>query len=326
MISMQTVRVAGRKYSDPDVISLVRATGSLIDPRSAVISQARRLTAKLKVFDSVPTDPIARMVVLASLTGIRVEQMDVSRQQSENRDAILLSATSGMIILYNPMRPIGRVAFSIGHEISHSFFPNSVAGSRFRNICDSGSKEANELERLCDLGASELLMPLDDFRMAVANNYTLVRLKGLAAHFGSSLEATAFRLATAHPGLAVAGLLRYRRRVGEERAARHHSQQRVLFNAEVSDPGTASPKYRRQSCYLSEACGDDLTIRWNKSFAPDSVVYKAASDRNAVHSSAEVLPNDSDIVGTLEAMCDPYQREDAHPEFPDVLFLWVACQ
>ena len=96
--------------------------------------------------------------------------------------------------------------FSIG-QITHTFFPNSVTGARFRNICESSSKEANELERLCDLGASELLMPFDQFRAAATGNYSLSNAESLAARFGSSFEATVYRLATAHPALAVAGLL-----------------------------------------------------------------------------------------------------------------------
>ncbi|MGC2332908.1 MAG: ImmA/IrrE family metallo-endopeptidase, partial [Candidatus Acidiferrales bacterium] len=75
-----------------------------------------------------------------------------------------MSKTSSGLSSRTASRPASRVAFSIAHEISHAFFPNSVTGARFRSICQSNSKKANELERLCDLGASELLMPLDEFQ------------------------------------------------------------------------------------------------------------------------------------------------------------------
>ena len=116
-------------------------------------------------------------------------------------------------------RPAARVAFSIGHEITHTFFPNSVTGARFENICESFSKEANELERLCDLQASELLMPIDEFQTAAASDYRLSNVEYLAGLLGSSLEATAYRLATAHPGFAVSGLLQYLQRKEEQRRA-----------------------------------------------------------------------------------------------------------
>jgi hypothetical protein len=108
------------------------------------------------------------------------------------------------------------VAFSIAHEISHTFFPNSITGARFRNICANESKEANELERLCDLGASELLMPTSAFQAAAGSvGFSLSNVPTLMQFFGSSFEATAFRLASAHPGIAIAGLLRYRLRIGD---------------------------------------------------------------------------------------------------------------
>lgn len=320
---METVRVAGRRYSDPDVISLIRATGGLVDPRSSVLHQARTLSAKLKRFDAVPTNAIERMKILASMKGITVEAMTVERQRSEKRDAILVNTNSGKQILYNPKRPAGRVAFSIAHEISHTFFPNSITGSRFRNICESTSREANELERLCDLGASELLMPIDDFQAEVNGDYKLASVESFAATFGSSFEATVYRLATAHPGFAVAGLLRYRYSKDEKRNIDRLAGQSSLFSGGSDEAIAATPKYRRQSCYLSEACDDDFMIRWNKSFDSSSVVYAAARDE-FIHAAIEVLPNKIGLSGRLEVKRAPYQREEAHPVFRDILFLWIS--
>jgi Zn-dependent peptidase ImmA (M78 family) len=294
-----------------------------VDPRWSVIHQAQKLTANLKRFDGVPSTAIERMTILASMRGISIEAMDVERQRGEKRDAILVNTLAGKVILYNPKRPLGRVAFSIGHEITHTFFPNSVKGSRFRNICDSSSKEANELERLCDLGASELLMPLDDFRAAAGGNYSLTNAEKLATLFGSSFEATVYRLATAHPHFAVSGLLRFRQRKDEERKAQKLQRQSLLFEG-IGKVGVSSPpKYRRQSCYLSEQCSDDFNVRWNKSFDLSSVVYAAATD-NTIQADIELLPNDSGLSGRIEAVRAPYQRDDAHPEFPDILFFWSA--
>jgi hypothetical protein len=183
------------------------------------------------------------------------------------------------------------------------------------------SREANELERLCDLGASELLMPIDEFQSATQGTYSLLRVEELSMRFGTSYEATTFRLASAHPGRAVAGLLRYRLRVGEQRQIQS-SHQASLFNLPtISKSSDAQPKYRRQSLHISEACGDEYVIRWNKSFAPQSIVYKAAA-AITIQVGYEALPNQVDAEGKLEAIKAPYQREDAHPEFGDVLFFW----
>jgi hypothetical protein len=215
------------------------------------------------------------------------------------------------------------VAFSIAHEITHTFFPNSIHGARFRNICATESKEANELERLCDLGASELLMPLDEFQNAAAGaGYSLSSVPELMETFGSSFEATAFRLASAHPDIAIAGLLRYRLRVGEERQKRAVSQPHLFLAAEDVACEELQPKYRRQSLHMSEGCADNYTVRWNKSFPVESVVYSAAMN-GEVQVGEEPLPNKVMTAGRIEAIRAPYQREDADPVFGDVLFFWT---
>jgi Zn-dependent peptidase ImmA (M78 family) len=319
---METVRVGGRKYADPDVISLIKATGSLVDPRSSVLSQARNLVGRLSWFEEVPTDPIPRLAILASMMGIAIEPMDIDRQRKEKRDAILVTTPSKRIIMYNPNRPASRVAFSIAHEISHAFFPNSVKGARFRTICESSSREANELERLCDLGASELLMPIGGFQRAAAGDYSLSNVHNLSEIFGSSFEATVFRLATAHPGIAIAGLLRYRLRLDEQRRMVKANQPFLFARDAAEIDQKPQPKYRRQSIHLSEDCDEDLRIHWNKSFDQSSCVYRAGMN-SGIYYGTECLPNDSGIRGRLQAVRAPYQREEADREYGDVLFFWT---
>jgi Zn-dependent peptidase ImmA (M78 family) len=321
---MEIVRVGGRRYSDPDVISLIKATGSLVDPRSSVLTQARKKLQTLNKFHAIPKDPIERMTVLASICGIgEVVPMDIEQRRGEKRDAVLVpNMAGGRSIIYNPTAPRSRVAFSIGHEITHTFFPNSITGARFRNICATESKEANELERLCDLGASELLMPLGEFQSTAAvTGYSLSAVPSLMERFGSSFEATVFRLASAHPGIAVAGSLRYRLRVGEERQRKAATQTQLFFSRVIDKGEELQPKYRRQSLHISEACNDDYTIRWNKSFPMESVVYSTAIS-GAVQVGRESLPSNITKRGHLEATRAPYQRDDADPMFGDVLFFW----
>ena len=67
---METIRVGGRRYSDPDVLSLIKATGSLADPRSSVLTQARKRLQTLKKIHDITKDPIERLRMLASICGI----------------------------------------------------------------------------------------------------------------------------------------------------------------------------------------------------------------------------------------------------------------
>jgi hypothetical protein len=271
------------------------------------------------------------LVHIASLVGFEVEPMELSQRRTESRDAVLILRTEGRgktggIILYNPDRPAGRIAFSLGHEIAHTFFPTSSGGARFRGMCSSDSREANELERLCDLGAAELLMPIDEFRESAGRDWSLAQVPRLAQQFGSSFEASAFRLASAHPGVAAAGLLKYRRRKEEQRAAEALQQpqsQAALFRIRARATQPAEPRYRRQSFHTSDLFPGKLVVHWNKSFDVDSIVYRAA-EGNCLLRAEEALPCSDPICGFLEAIPAPYQREDAAMEHPDLIFFWVA--
>lgn len=320
---MRTVSIGGHRYSDPDVLSLIEATGSLVDPRSAVTHQARKLLKLCQQFQGVPKDPIERLKILASLVGIKIEPMNIERQRREKRDALLYNTDSSRVVLYNPRRPRSRVAFSIAHEIAHTFFPNSIKGTRFRSLCDDASREANELERLCDLGAAEMLLPVEEFREAAGKNFGLDIVDRLCNTFGSSYEATVYRLATAHPGTAIAGLLKFRLTVGEERKLGPSDQQALFAEHEIPRLKEPAKKYRRQSLHLSEACTAEHIVRWNKSFDQSSIVY-AAGRNGGMHSSREPLPNLDGTIGVLEAIRAPYQREGADESFADVLFFWQA--
>lgn len=323
---METIRVGGHAYSDPDVISLIRATGSLVDPRSAVTHQARTLNARFRSFDSASTSAFERIKIMASFRGLDVEPMILEKDEKERRDAVLIPSGKARgrkgQIFYNPSRLLGRIVFSIAHEISHTFFPSTTTGARFRNQCGSDSREANELERLCDLAASELVMPLDEFRREVGDTYSLDSLPRLCDRFGSSYEATLFRLASAHPAVAAAGLLRYRRRKSEEQARIARANQLYLGDFREQGDGVPAPKYRLQSFHSSTGCGEKFKVRWNKSFDELSCVYKAGHS-STVCTAVEELPNMSGETGSLEAVRAPFQRNEASPEFPDVLFFWL---
>ena len=320
---METLRIGGRRYSDPDIISLCRQSGELIDPRSTIVNMARALTEKAYGFSGLPSDPLERLKIVASLSRMKILPMDLDQVRSEKRDAALYpTANGGWTVLYNPNRPKSRIIFTIGHEIIHTFFPNSTKGARFRTITNPGSREANELELLCHLGASELVMPLKEFQRQASGRFSLAGVEKLASYFGTSFEATVYRLATAHPGLAVAGMLQYRLTRDDERSLAATTNQTVLFpSLRKLQSQPAERKYRRQSVHLSAGCReDDYTIRFNKSFDPSSVVYQARV--GGIQSGIESLPNLANVSGRIEATLCPYQSDNADADFGDVFFFW----
>jgi hypothetical protein len=253
--------------------------------------------------------------------------MSLDGTHDTRRDAVVLMRDSGVAkggqIFYNPLRSQGRIA----HEIAHSFFPQTSGGARFREMLDESSEETSELESLCHIGAAELLMPEEDFRSSVAGDWSFNRLHSLEREFGASTEATVFRLATANPGQAVAGLARYRHTKADAQRVQKlkTNLQARLFDGNFGDEllSIAPPKYRRQSFHPSLSFPKELFIPWNKSFDESSCVYEAAVGHNA--SGDEPLPSRTHCMGRLEAMRAPYQGPDADVDHPDILFLWKAA-
>lgn len=315
-----TVTVGGHRYSDPDVLSLVHSGHEPLDPRLEVIRKARELNARLRLFGNVE-DPRERLEILASFADIIVSPMINSPSAAQNREALLFRNSSGeRHAYYDPTPSEGRVNFSIAHEIAHTFFRNSVTGARFRNVHVDQSREANELERLCDLGASELLMPSEEFLEEVGDDFGLHTIPRIATRFCSSYEATLFRLAATHPRPSIAGRLVYRYRKSEERRMNAASQL-GLFGEVDSGDKVPEPKYRRQSLHNSSGCGLTHSIPWNKSFDQASCVY-TAKDASEILRATESLPNRSSEAGFIECVRAPYQRQLIDDDFPDVLFLW----
>ena len=313
-----TVSIGGHRYSDPDVLSLIYSGSELIDPRDEVVQRARALNEKLRSFPPV-NNPRERMEILASLAGVKV--LPMSNSPSQNREALLFRSGNGDAnAFFDPTLSEGRANFSIGHEIVHTFFPNSRHGARFRSLHLDESREATELERLCHLGASELLMPEEEFLEERGDEFGLKDVSRLAGRFGSSYEAALYRLATTYPRLAVAGRLEYRLRTSEKRKMQD-PKQNPLFVLRDASADSFQPKYRRQSLHSSLACGVKHLIPWNKSFDETSCVYRAGILSEVVR-GFESLPNRSPEVGVIEAIHAPYQYSHSDSNFPDVLFLW----
>lgn len=316
----KTVTIGGHRYSDPDVLSLIESDGGLLDPRLEVIRRAQSLNQQLRSWDSID-NPRKRIEILASLAGVNVLPMVNSPSTSHGREAFVFPDSGGSHqAFYDPTYSYARVNFTIAHEIVHTFFPKSINGTRFRSIHAEQSREANELEQLCHLGASELLMPQEEFLEEIRSDFGLHLVPNLAARFGSSYEATVFRLATTYNGLAVAGLLQYRYRKAEERRLSAPPQM-SLFPNEGPITKQPEPKYRRQSLHTSSLCTEDHLIPWNKSFDETSCVYLAQEPED-IQIGYESLPNRFGESGNIEAVQAPYQRTLDIARLPDVLFLW----
>jgi Zn-dependent peptidase ImmA (M78 family) len=317
---MERFRIGGRVYTDPDVLSLIRTSVQPIDPQREVVRRARALNQKLRNWGDEIANPRERLEVLASLAGLKVAPMSGSGLGSGAREALVYKDRDGSRrIYYDPTLPEGRANFSIAHEIVHTFFPPSGSGARFRSLCADDSREANELVLLCHRGAAELLMPVEEFAAEIGDEASLSSVPRLCHRFGSSYEATVYRLATAHSGVALAGLLQFRYR--KEELRRIASQHQPFLFVGCDDGAVPKPKLRRQSLHASDQSGSQHIIPWNKSFEEDSCVYRAGAEAG-IQLGVERLPNRCGDFGTIEATKAPFQRAGVDPAMPDVLFFW----
>jgi len=89
-------------------------------------------------------------------------------------------------VVCNVTLPSARSRFTIAHELGH------IIIERSGNDLDQRSKDA---ERLCDLIATELLMPAHVFRRDLPNELSIMAILKLAERYGTSLQSTAYRCA-----------------------------------------------------------------------------------------------------------------------------------
>jgi O-acetyl-ADP-ribose deacetylase (regulator of RNase III) len=133
-----------------------------------------------------PFDPLA----LAEWRGLQLEA------RGDIPDARLMPTAKGDSVLqYNPMRPRGRLRFSIAHEIAHTLFPDHAEQVRNRAVNTfSGRPDNWQLEVLCNIGAAELLMPLGSFSELAGEKVTIQKVMDIRKHFDVSTEACIIRL------------------------------------------------------------------------------------------------------------------------------------
>lgn len=114
-------------------------------------------------------------------------------------DARTRSIRGKFQIEFNPMRPAARMRFSVAHEIAHTLFPDCAYATRNRATHEGMAGDEWQLEMLCNVAASEILMPTgslpnpDDFvptvdsvlgyrkRFQVSSEAVLLRLLRLAS-------------------------------------------------------------------------------------------------------------------------------------------------
>lgn len=175
---------------------LVAATG-VADPVEAVwLRAAQAIESYVSMFgepDEMPLD----LVTLASVLGIK--KSDDAPLYSPDAE-LAPDGAGGVEMRLNPDQPETRQRFSIGHEITHTFFPDhsthvwTRSESRHRDLSDPD----DYLEMLCDVGAAELVFPRRWFVRDARDVDTAAGILSLAGRYKASREATVRRYAELH--------------------------------------------------------------------------------------------------------------------------------
>ena len=184
------VKVGRHVYSHSSVIGLIeRHHGISQDPREIMqhLIHIRIDAARNLGWDGPPYDPR----FLASTMGINSEK---SKQLILSEDAELHPTPDGkLVIRYNPDKPRTRQNFSIAHEICHTFFPEYDHQYHARHKIGEYDSH-NELEFLCDFGASEIILPAPEFDSDVYKwGVSITSLERLSKCYEASMVATAIR-------------------------------------------------------------------------------------------------------------------------------------
>jgi len=117
----------------------------------------------------------------------------VIRPRADIPDARTVPSNGGLSIEFNPLRPRGRVRFSIAHEIAHTLFPDCAESVRDRGRHIDTSSDEWQLEVLCNIGAAELLMPTGSFPELADTEIDINELIKLRRKFDVSTEALLIR-------------------------------------------------------------------------------------------------------------------------------------
>jgi Zn-dependent peptidase ImmA (M78 family) len=137
---------------------------------------ARVVQDLLRECESLPTDLRA---ISAKLNVVQWRRNDTLPLHGR-----LLDEAQGLVVEYSSTQSSDRQRFTIAHELGHAVFART--GPSFPT-------HGAELERICDMIATELLMPRQTFLAKLDHHWNTSTVVALAREFETSLAATALR-------------------------------------------------------------------------------------------------------------------------------------
>ena len=296
------VKVGKRYYSHDSVLRLIERHSEIShDPEKIIrslvqskLAQARQ--SRVYKWCGPPFNP----QTLASIMGIPCEE---SEKLFHSEDAELHPAKDGgLIIRYNPDKPKTRRNFSIAHEIVHAFFPEYQDRYKARHKAGKFDPD-NEVEFLCDLGASEIIMPTPDFDLDVESmGVSLKSLRELSRRYEASLEATAIRMIRTDLYPCTLIVLDYSHKPTEKNEIEKSKYQQNLFDDYPWEP---PPMKLRVQYYV-----------WSKHFSPYILMHKSIDESSPLYqvSVTQEPFQGNTILNFTNPVLDTYVEATALPK------------
>lgn len=225
-------------------------------------------------------------------------------------DALLFDFVGRPVIGVNGrVRSRARVGFSVAHELAHLVFERE-GEYQFRTTRREvyETEEARELERACDRGAAELLMPSADLeKLRERHGFHPEAIFTLADAYRASFEAAALRLLESEDGPAAAGLFDF--------AAR---------------PSDAKDDPRRQVTYrvrrVFQGPGFPYLFPPGKSVPETSAVYRASLVKGEVVAQEEYTLGPRRVILSVTAKALPSDRLQEGPPVVCAVFRTYPTQ
>ena len=175
---------------------------SLEQATTLVIEQAKKLV-DLLINTRGHDNPPFLCEEFARLKGIK----EIVKSDLGELSAVLLGFSDGPLIKINEKHSVVRQNFSCAHELGHLLINELGLESRLENVqfrtFNSHRPKiprANARERLCDIAATELLMPESVFKHYLSEYGTSIHsIEKLAKVFQVSIQTTAIRAAEVSP-------------------------------------------------------------------------------------------------------------------------------
>jgi IrrE N-terminal-like domain len=173
-------------WSHPSVVRLLKENNSN-DPVLTIREKTRDLVSR--AFDAGWSGPPFDPLRLAEMLSLEVLPNDAISEAQ-----LVPVPKREARIEYNPHQKPSRIRFSISHEIGHTLFSDYEAAVRHR--LTKKDQHSWELEFLCDIAASEILLPYGVFANEAREVPPKMKaLMLLADRYGASLEPALLRFA-----------------------------------------------------------------------------------------------------------------------------------